>query len=135
MSRKKIRAALETKLSEVCNLPTLWENITFEKPETGAFKEVFLLFAKPENVAWGDGPRLQRGYMQINLCYPIGNGPGDAEEKADALALAFKRGLSLPFEGGNTIIDQTPEIPKGQVQGDRYVVQLYVRFYADLNGE
>lgn len=73
--------------------------------------------------------------MQVNLMFPTGGGPGAAEQRGKLLQLAFHRGLSLAADGITTVIDETPEVTGGAVEDDRFVVKVFIRFYAYiLNG-
>jgi len=130
----KIRAALETKLNSI-NPPieTVWENFNYDPELETPYQEPTLLFTRPDNLGFGDGPYLQRGYMQVSLRYPLGNGSGDATERARLLRDTFFRGLSLAKDGVTTVIEETPEVPAGAIEGDRFVINVRIRFYASIN--
>lgn len=134
MSNIAIRAALETAVEALPdNLPTAWQNRSFE-PSEGPYQVVSVVFATPENPTLGDGLYRQRGFMQISLRYPVNEGSGDSAERGEMLRTAFRRGLSVEANGVTTIIDRTPHVPEGVVDGDRFVVNVRITFYADIMG-
>lgn len=133
MSNLAIRRGLEVKLNSLAEkLPTAWENDDFSAPANAPYQEVYLLFAKPENPTMGDEHYRQRGIFQITLRYPQNTGAEAAGLRAELLRKTFKRGLSVVANGVTTIIDETPEIGEGRNVGDRYVIVVRVRFYADI---
>lgn len=132
MSNSAIRKALETKLNSILpKLPIAFENVNFAVP-SGPYQRAFVLFARPQTRGFGNAPYVQRGYMQVNLMFPTGEGPRAAEERGKLLQLAFFRGLSLAADGITTVIDETPEVTGGAVEDDRFVVKVFIRFYADI---
>ncbi len=134
MSNVAIRKALEVKLKSITpDFPTAWENVSFA-PEEWPYQEVNVLFATPDNPTMGDGYYRQRGFLQVTLKYIKNEGPGDIDARAKLLRDSFFRGLSLVADGVTTIIEWTPEIGPGAIEGDRFVVIVKVRFYADIMG-
>jgi len=133
MGTEAIRASLETKLDQMQPpLPTAWENTDFKTEDGSAWQEVWLMLARPENPTFGDDFYRQRGYLQVNLKYPLNTGPADAQLRANFLRDTFKRGLSLTTAGITTTVEETPEIGRGSNEGDRYVVPVFIRFYANV---
>lgn len=128
--RPDIKQAFETDLMTFEPLPTEFENDDFDVPN-GPYRQVFFLWPRPENPTYGDGHYRQRGILQVSLHYPIGEGSGEADLSGGKYREHFARGLSLTGNGVTTIIDETPEVGSGSKQGDRYVVVVRVRFYAD----
>lgn len=133
MGTEAIRASLEAKLDQMQQpLPTAWENVNFRTEDGSPWQEVWLMLARPENPTFGDDFYRQRGYLQVNLKYKVGEGAGDAQERANLLRDTFKRGLSLTTGGITTTVEETPEIGRGSNEGDRYVVPVFIRFYANV---
>jgi hypothetical protein len=122
--------------------PTAWENVNYEppydnsgpEPEPLPYQATFVLMAKPENPTMGDNFFRQRGYMQVSLRYPPNKGAGDARRRAGMLRDHFRRGLSMTSGGVTTTVEETPEIGSGSNDGDRYVINVFVRFYANIQG-
>lgn len=133
MGTEAIRAGLEVKLDNVDpKLPTAWENSNFKTGDGSAWQDVWLMLARPENPTMGDGFYRQRGYLQVNLKYPLNTGPADAQKRANLLRDTFYRGLSLTTGTITTTVEETPEIGRGSNEGDRYVVPVFIRFYANV---
>jgi hypothetical protein len=133
MSNKAIKAAFETKLSSLQPpLPTAFENTNYKPVDGQPYQECWLLFAAPENPTFGDNFYRQRGYMQVDLRYPTNQGGGPAGDRAEFIRDSFPRGLSLIAAGVTSVVENTPEISNGVVEGDRYVIRVRVRFYANV---
>lgn len=115
-------------------LPTALENVNFNGSDEEPYQVLYMRFTRPENPTMGDGHYRQRGYCQLRLVYPSNQGGGDASARADAIRDHFRRGLSMTADGVTTIVDETPEIGSGSNEGDRYVINVFVRFYADIFG-
>jgi hypothetical protein len=142
MTRAAIEAALETALAAMA-LPsgvatvdafTAWRNRPFT-PVTGKpYQRVSFLYAEPDNPVFGPG-FIERGYLQIDLFYPIGTatsyGPNDARTRGELLRTTFARGSSFTASGTTVMIDRTPTVSDGMLDGDRYRVMVKIRFYAN----
>lgn len=134
MSIVSVRAALETKLDGITPaLASAWENTPFE-PQAGlAYQRVTLLAAAPDNSTYGGGYYREQGILQIDLMYPLSDGTAAAGARAELIRTAFKRGTSVVSGGVTVIIDKTPEVSAGRVEGDRWCVPVKVRWYAGIN--
>jgi hypothetical protein len=129
-----IRAALETALNAMSPaLSTAWENAAFTPVNATPYQRVNLLLAEPDNTEIS-ARYTEQGFMQVSLCYPIGAGPGDAAARALALRQTFPRGATLTSGGIAVVIARTPEIAPAQIDGDRYVVPVRIRFTAQVSG-
>lgn len=128
-----ISKALETRLAAIAEpLPTQWENSDFSPVEGQPYQEAYVLYAAPENPTLGDDFWRQRGYLQVSLRFPANTGKAAVFERAGQIAAWFKRGLSLEADGITTVIERTPEVTNGTKDGDRFVVNVKARFYADI---
>jgi hypothetical protein len=135
MSQISISNALETRLAAIASpLPTQWENKPFSPVDGEAYQQADILFGKPENPTANGNFNRQKGFMQIRLNYPLGTGRLAAQTRAESLAVWFKRGLSFSSGGVTTIIDKTPEISKGGVDGSRYVLIVRIPFFSNVEG-
>lgn len=133
MSNSAIRKALEAKLATVLPaMPIAYENFNFAPTDGVPYAISNILFARPVTTGYGNAPYVQRGYMQVSLQYPTGKGAGQAEARGELLRSTFYRGLSLAANGVTTVIDETPEVTGGAIEGDSYVVKVLIRFYADI---
>lgn len=133
MDNNTIGATFETHLKALAPaFPTAYENTNFKPPE-GPFQVPTFLFAEPDDIGFKDSPFIQRGIMTVTLAYPTNQGSKQANAKALDIRNHFPRGLSLPLTGGgNVIVDRTPEITGGSIEGDRFIIRVRIRFYAVL---
>jgi len=134
MSIIAIRAALETALNGMTpQLATAWENTAFTPAVGTPYQKVVLMLAEPDNSESG-ARYIEQGYMQVDLRYPLSKGTADAGARAVALRTTFKRGLTFTSGGINVVIERTPQIMPGRNDEDRYVVQVCIRFTAQVSG-
>ena len=148
MSISSVRIALESKLSAMTpSLSTAWENVSFT-PVTGTpYQRAYLMPATPANPTMGDGYYREQGIFQVTLMYPLQAGPKTAADRAELIRAAFKRGTSITIDGidnwydyffspfggiTTTIVDRTPEIGQGRVDGDRWALPVKIRWYAGI---
>jgi len=133
MSQTAISNALEVRLNAIASpLATAWENVEFSPVGGVEYQKVDILFAEPENPTFGSGFNRQRGFMQVQLRFPLNTGRQAALARAEAIKNWFPRGLSLTDSGVTTVIEKTPEIAKGGNVEDRYVINVKIRFFANL---
>jgi hypothetical protein len=138
MSITAIRKAFEKALAAMPDaIETAWENTKFT-PTTGVpYQAAFLMPAEPSNPTIstpGNQHYRQEGYFQVSLRYPTNTGSGACNIRAQLLRDTFYRGLSLTTEGVTSIVARTPEIAPGAVENDRYVINVRIRFYANIFG-
>lgn len=133
MSLIAVRIALETKLATITpELSTAYENVPFT-PVTGtAYQAAYLLPATPANPTMGDGYYREQGIFQVTLMYPLQSGPKTAADRAELIRAAFKRGTTLTSSTVSVIIERTPEIGQGRVDGDRWALPVKIRWYAGI---
>lgn len=133
MSLTLIRAALETALLAISPpIATAYENVAF-KPVVGApYQEIHLMLATPADSEIGGKMYTEQGYLQINLFYPLDNGPGDAQARAIAIRDALYRGRSLVSGSVSVTIERTAEIGPGRTEGDRYLLPVKARFFSHI---
>ena len=135
MKNEIIIPAMETYLKLLDpTFPSAWDNAEF-KPPVGPFQAISFLFAEPDDRGGKDSPVLQRGYMDIALAWPPNVGSGAANVKAKNVAEHFKRGTTIETPNFNIIVERTPTINGGQVEGDRFIVRVRIRWYAYIDPE
>lgn len=133
MSIDKVRSALETALNAMTPaLSTAWENGPFTPINGTAYQRVNLLTAEPENPSIGNTLYREIGILQITLMYPKDTGSGGANARAELIRTTFKRGNSFTKDGVKVIVERTPEVSPGRVDGDRWSVPVRVRWYANV---
>lgn len=130
MSIDAIRKALQKHLKDLATFPTAKENSPFTPPQDGAaWQKCVLMPAEPESVMVG--AQMEKGIFQITLHYPLGEGTGEAERKADVVANHFKRATTLVTDGGIRVhVTHQPKIASGIPVNDRWVVPVSVRYHA-----
>lgn len=130
MTLLAVRAALETALGAMSpSIDTAWENTPYTPVQGTPYQRVYLLAAEPDNPEIGTMV-TERGFMQVTLCYPLGEGPGAATTRAELIRSTFKRGDAFTASGITTQIERTPEIAPAMIEEDRYVLPVRVRFFA-----
>ena len=133
MSLASVRIALETKLNSMTPaLSTAWENVPFTPVSGTPYQAAYLLPATPANPTMGDGYYREQGIFQVTLMYPLQAGPKTAADRAELIRAAFKRGTSMTSGGITTIIERTPEIGQGRVDGDRWMQIVRIRWFAGI---
>jgi hypothetical protein len=133
MSTVLCRAALETQLATITPaLATVYENTEYTPTVGTAYQECYSLFATPENPTMGDGYHRVLGIFQVNLFYPLLAGPGTAYARAELIKAAFPRGSSFTSGAVTVIVDRTPEIGNGRIEGDRYMLPVKIPFFANI---
>ncbi|MGT2429246.1 phage tail terminator-like protein [Cupriavidus basilensis] len=152
MSNALVRKGLETRLNTMAQpLATAWQNVPFTPTPGTPYQQVHLLFAPPENPAYGSYYR-EVGVFQVSLMYPQGAGPSAADARAMAIRDWFARGTTihvfpdgssmvLDFQsqsyqvdtGIDVIVQRTPAIADGYPDGDRWRVPVSIPFFASVN--
>lgn len=133
MSIISIRAAIESKLATISPaISTAYENVPFTPVAGTPYQSVFIMPAAPSNPTLGDGYYRAIGIAQISLFYPIQAGTLTAATRAELIRSTFKRGTSMTSGGITTIIERTPEIGQGRVDGDRWALSVKIRWFAGV---
>ncbi len=128
-----IRAMLESRLNTLSPaLATAWENVPYTPVAGTAYQAAYLLTATPENPTMGDEFYRERGIFQITLFYPLQAGTATAAARAESIRTLFKRGTSITSGGITVIIETTPEIAQGRVDGDRWALPIKIRWFAGI---
>ena len=133
MSIASVRTALETKLNAITpSVAVAWDNVGYT-PVTGTpYQAAYLMPATPDNPTMGDGFYREQGIFQISLFYPLGVGAQTAEARAELIRATFKRGTAMTSGSVKVLVDRTPEIGQGRVDGDRWFVPVRIRYSAGI---
>ena len=135
MSIASVRAALETKLATITPaIATAYENTPYT-PVSGTPYQACYLLPVTENPTMGDGYYRLAGIFQVTLFYPLQTGPAAAAARAELIRTAFKRGTSMVSGSVTVIVERTPDILQGRVDGDRWALPVRVRFFAGILNE
>lgn len=133
MSIAKVRTALEIALHTMTPaLATAWENQDFSPTPDTPYQAAHLIPATPENSTMGDRHYRERGIMQVTLSYPVNGGSSAAMARAELIRSTFFRGASFTSGGVTTRISAKPEVGRGMVVNDRWVLPVSIRYFADV---
>ncbi len=132
MSTVSIRQALEAAVNGISpTISTAWENVPF-KPVAGTnYQAIWVKFANPENNEYGSVHR-ELGFMQVDLMYGLETGTLASQLRAELIRTTFFRGASFVKDGVTVIINATPSIIDGHVDGDRYKTIIRIQFYSNV---
>lgn len=130
-----IRAALESHLSNVSDLPSIaYENVSFE-PATGtSFLQVMFLPTERRPAARGLNPQQRyQGVFSILAHTPEGKGPKEADDYANLLIEAFEATTDISFTNSaletlNVSIDYA-ERQQGILDSPWYYVRVDIGWY------
>ena len=126
-----VRAALETALYNLSpTFDTAWENVAFAPAADTPYQQAHILFAKPDNLIFGRSWR-ELGFMQVKLMYPLQVGPAVTTARVEAIRGVFYKGAVLVNGSTRVVINKTPTVAKGRVEGDRYAVPIKIRFFVN----
>jgi hypothetical protein len=130
-TRADIRRIFETKLNAF-NAPKIdiqFENKRYKDITNVPYCMAFLLMADPENPEMRATVTVLRGIFQINLRYPSGDGAGDIDAHAQALADYFKPVQNISINQTTVVVNKTASVGNGMLDGDRYQIPVKVPFY------
>lgn len=132
MSIISARAALEAKLNAMTPaLATSWENVPYTPVSGTAYQAAYLL-PVTENPTMGVDYHRLAGIFQINLFYPLQAGTLTAATRAELIKATFKRGTTMTSGSIKVIVDRTPEIGQGRPDGDRWMIPVKIRWWAEV---
>lgn len=131
MSSSDIRRALEQQLSAISGLPSVaYENAEFG-PTTGTawVRATFQPQTTRKAAKGPDAAELYEGLFLIDVFYPQGSGPADAEVMADTIKAQFDPG-DIYTQNGKRIRIEYSERGQGRVDSPWYFVPVLVRWFS-----
>lgn len=129
-----VKAALELALTALSpTLPTAWENVHFTPVAGEAYQRVHLLLADPENMEMSQRWHREYGFIQVTLCYPLGEGAADALRRAEMIRSTFYAGAEFAASGTTVRVEKTPEIGPASTEPDCFVIPVRIRIYAHIH--
>lgn len=129
----KIRAALENHLATMSGaLDISYENAQFTPTPGTAFQVVNLLPATVQNPSIGAELHRELGIFQVTLHYPVNAGSANSVTMAENIRTRFKRGTTITNNGVTVMIDSTPTIARGIIDGDRWIVAVSIPYMANI---
>jgi hypothetical protein len=135
MSDLLIRQAFETRLAtwaaaQTPAIPVDYENSKFTPP-AGRYIRCWLMPVPTQSESLDGSHRLRRGIFQVDLCMPVGAGPGAAGALAASLDTAFP--LTAPMtQGAIKVFLLSPMSPAPAIQEpNHYVVPVSCSYRSD----
>ncbi len=131
MNLASIKAALEKRLlSMTPALSTAYENVPFT-PVTGTpYQRVDHLLNTPHVRTLGGEASLFQGIFQVTLFYPMGNGRGVADARANQISQHFPHMLVLTEAGQDLMLERPADIRQGSPDDDRWMVPVRIYWRA-----
>lgn len=125
-----IRAALETSLSSVTDVPSVgWENVQFS-PTTGQpYVKPRLIPTRREPAVRGTNPQMfYQGIFRVECYVPEDNGPSAGDELADKIIDAFEATTDVSYSG--TIVSiRYAEREMAEIDGPFYMIPVNIGWY------
>tara|TARA_R110000851_G_scaffold147401_1_gene287280 strand:+ start:607 stop:1014 length:408 start_codon:yes stop_codon:yes gene_type:complete len=125
-----IRAALETTLSSVTDVPSVgWENVQFS-PTTGQpYVKPRLIPTRREPAVRGTNPQMfYQGVFRVECYVPEDNGPSAGDELADKIIDAFEATTDVSYSG--TIVSiRYAEREMAEIDGPFYMIPVNIGWY------
>lgn len=135
MSIAKVRSALVQAWVDGAFFPqaqVAYENFPFEPPKDKPWASVYFMPVQPIVATLGAGGKdEQRGFLQIDLNYPVGSGEKDVAAKADAIRDTFKAGYAFSYSGQEARVVSCGR-SGGRVVDNYYKVSITIQFYAQI---
>lgn len=133
MSESAILKAFNDKLNSITPIiKTVARGVSY-RPKTGeAYQVADLLLSESENPALGSSMYRERGFFQVELKFPVGEGSKKITDRADLLRKEFKRGTTLTSGGVTVIINRTPSSIPLPNDEDRIVKGVRIYFYTEI---
>lgn len=113
------------------DLSTSWPNSSFVPTVGTPYQDLNIFFVEPDNLGYGSGPYMEEGFFQISLYYPKQIGTALIDARADLIRETFKRGSYLISGEQRVVVNKTPTISSGQVEGDWYMIPVTVYFFSN----
>lgn len=126
-----IRAALESKLADIPDVPSIaYENVSFS-PTTGqSYLEVKYIPVTRRPAVRGSSPQQRYdGLLAINCYAPEGSGPNAADTLAKNVMETFEATTKLTHNSQDVTIEYA-ERQQGFIDSPWYFVPVSIRWYA-----
>jgi hypothetical protein len=131
VSLASVKAALTTKaVNTLGTIPVAGENLPFSEPAESKFARIHFS-PGPTSVATLGSSGLNKidGYLQVDLCYPIGSGDKVASDDFETFYTAFKAGLKLTSSNQVVTIVSCSCSP-GIRDGKNFSIYITIRWWA-----
>lgn len=133
MSLDKVQSAISSKITEIFpDLPIAYENVSFDPPDRSKWALFHFSPGTPEPASLGASGRDRvDGFAQLDLCYPTGQGGGEARKDFELLRADLPAGTKLFYEGQVATVRSTGRAI-GRVLDGWYRVHVTIFWYAYL---
>ena len=131
---RKIRAALESHLSNISGLPDIaYENVPYE-PTTGQsfIKAAYIPVVRRPAVRGLNPQQEYRGIFSLNVYAPEGTGPAACEDIAEKLLEGFEATTDISFNDGSdtyTVCIDYAERDLALVDAPWYLIPVNIGWY------
>lgn len=125
-----IRAALETTLNSVSDLPSVgWENVQFS-PTTGQpYVTARLIPTRREPAVRGTNPQMfYQGVFRVECYVPEDTGPSQGDDLADKIIEAFEAATDVSY-GGTIVSIRYAERELAEIDGPFYMIPVNIGWY------
>lgn len=111
-------------------LPLYYENDRRKPPNQGNYALVNVVHQQPSVATLGEGGEdNHEGFLQILLKYPMGEGAGEAKQKAQDIAGFFTAGVKAEYLTQSVTI-RTCGIQPSFESSSRYTLPITITWYA-----
>ena len=135
MSQSSIESALRKAWRDgafFSDAQTAYDNSAFEPTAGTPWSRVSVIPSQPEVTSLGgNGYDEHNGVLQVDLFYPLNQGTGQINAKADAARELFKAGARFTY-GGETAVIRSSGRNKGRKDGGWFKVTLTVIYFAHV---
>ena len=125
-----IRAALETNLASVTDVPSIgWENVQFSPTTGSSYLKPRLLPTRREPAVRGTNPQMfYQGIYRVECYVPEDQGPAAGDELADKIIDAFEAATDVSYSG--TIVSiRYAEREMAEIDGPFYMIPVNIGWY------
>lgn len=130
-----IRAALESKLYSLTDLPVLYPEGSTRTPTVGTpyIKHLFVPVTRRPAVTGSNPQKKYSGVFRVFCYYPSDKGPAQADDMADKIIEAFDAPTNIPFTNSDSevIIVTTNYAERDEGRPDKpwYYVTINIGWY------
>lgn len=124
-----IRTELEAPLrlyATTNNIPVAWEGVPFTKPTGTPYLQIFFLDKSISNPTVEFSRKRTRGFVQINVCVPDGNGSKQVENLAEDIAALYPAADKQAF--ATVSIEQHPQIGRAMIDANFRIIPISVEY-------
>lgn len=133
MAILEIKRACERKLFQLNpNIPTAYEAVSFDEPDTGLYQKVKLLIKSPSDNVYSKTYFKENAQFQVYIVGLPDKGTSEVLERAELVRSHFSKGQTL--QEGNVKLHflNTPKITGVSIVQDRLVCPVLIDILAEV---